>query len=569
VIDHHASTTTANHSFHQEQHSCRETSPTKTSSLSRTKSDYTPKFQTSFDPADHSSQQQQQQQVNQQPPRITGSKGLITAISQNRKQQSTTEQQLNINTNTIVVSSQNSSSSSIVGMKIGGTPGDSPASNHFNKYVGSDGIPTRSSNFSDGKPPQSPHNKGKNQQTTQALSKDFEIDNDVALQQLLTNAIEKARSTDSNASEAYNRPGRAESNDSDALGSATSAAMTIDSKTGQKKRRPTVKGLVKRVNSLFRTASQQKVEFEGETIISEQNLTKAQLTFVQDKKMSFIEKKIDQHTTIVTNTPVLKQQGQQSNELDFSYIDHIDDVSSVASDEHHHHHHNQASIEPSPMSSLTNSLTQQQMISTSEEINRSSDKYQSSSSQHDSTRVISKKMSIKGLIRKTSSIFQKITGTSGPEVPPRPDLPPLTSTPSSDKKMGGIAIQSDSFDIPVVNKEDSLRSLSTKSNHHSDKAGPPTFPSSSKRMSDLSLPVETASLGTVDKIIQQQLRTSSQQSKVSLQLKESHDGGEDDEEDRLSMITDDKFDPNAPNKPKKFKPVKFLKKTFTSMSKMI
>jgi hypothetical protein len=564
VIDQPSSSKTANYSvaIHQEQYSSGEVSPTKT--LSRTKSDYTPKYQSySADQADHSSQQQQQV-TTQQSPRSTGSKGLVTAVSQNHKQQTS---ELNVNTHTIVVSSQNSSSSSIVGMKIGGggAGNDSPASNHSNKYVGIDGIPTRNSNFTDGgKPPQSPHHKAKIQQVSQSFSKDFEIDNDAALQQLLTNAIEKARS-DSNASESFTRPSRAESNDSDVAASHTSGVMTIDSKTGQKKRRPTVKGLVKRVNSIFRTSSQQKVEFEntGETIISEQNLTKAQLTYTQEKKKSFIEKKIDQHTTIVTHTPVMKQENN-GDQLDFSYIDHIDDVSSVASDEHHHRQHNEAEIEPSPMSSLTNSLTQQQMISTSEEI------HQSSSSQHDSTRVISKKMSIKGLIRKTSSMFQKITGTGGPvDVPPRPDvLPPLVRS-ASDKKTGGIAIQSDSFDIPVV-KEDSL-SISTRSYHPSDKTAPPTFPTSSKRISDLSLPVETASLGTVDKLIQQQLRSSSQQKSSSQVLKESHDGGdnENDEEDRLSMITDDKFDPNAPNKPKKFKPVKFLKKTFTSMSKMI
>jgi hypothetical protein len=304
-------------------------------------------------------------------------------------------------------------------------------------------------------------------------------------------------------------------------GSATSA-LTMDSKlsSSSKKSRPSVKGFVKRVNSLFKTKTSEKLVSDDPSVISEKNLTRANLSFVQEKKQSFIEKKIDDNTKIVTSTPVIKPA-----EDEFDFIDHIDDdVSSIEEEQ-------KAPVPPPAPQQASPQQASQAQASTVSSLS-------GTGSSEKAEKTMSKRIS--GLIRKTSSMFKGFV--SAPEPPPRPEnLPPVSSATATtkalkpgDKKVTGIAIgASDSFEVPAMS-------------NNSNKVAQSASVQNSLQYSDRGVPVEAASIGTVDQMIQQQ----------------NDAEGEEGEE-----VSVDKFD--GTSKPRKFKPVKFLKKTFTSMSKMI
>lgn len=443
------------------------------------------------------------------PPRITGSKGLISAISLNR-QKAEAAAGTNI-TNTGPNSNNSSPHAFTTSPSFRGTPEAEkktiPTRNSLDLKVTDSQYKVNSS------PVVSPHrvNNGK----------EFEM----GVENVPTEIVTRPPANDSR-----NGNGSAPSTPRGTfvrIPSGTSAsrdemetgsAVTTDSKTGAKKKRLSVKGMVKRVNSLF-GGSPQKTETTT-TTITEQNLNKQQMALVQEKKQSFIEKKIDAETTIVTNTPVIKP---ASNDVDFSFIEHIkgdDDLSSVD----HSEDHQKKAAAAAPEQQFQSETSSQVAGGVKEEKTHKS---------------LTKRIS--GLVKKTSSVFSKFTGA--PEPPPRPEnlpKPPTQKQPSS-----GIAISpSDSFDVPAIVKLSEME----KNDPFQPEIRPILKNGPNRVDSERSLPVETNSLGTIDKMIQQQQQQGDQVEEES--------------------TADDKFDPNS-SKPRKFKPVKFLKKTFTSMSKMI
>jgi hypothetical protein len=489
-------------------------------------SSYVPKFQPKLDTTPVEQKQPEApieipRSVPVPPPRITGSRGLASAITLRK----------NGGGGNSSVSS-NSSSESM--QAVIPSPPASPSKKveiTYNKFAD---IPTRQNmtyNSESQQKPSSPINHNKRQ----------DLEMDVPMEVVVNNSNnKKPPMSPASPSSQVDIPRTISKDEGDSGSSALSAESNRPSSS--KKNRPSVKGIVKRVNSLFRTKTSEKLgtESSDSAAISEKNLAKANMSFIQDKKQSFIEKKIDNHSTIVTNTPIMKADNDE-----FDFIEHINDDFSSVDHEHDSVDKNQAQAESATPVKGHDSAAYRKESPVSSMTGSSNEK----------DRLGSKRMSISGLVRKTSSMFMKLTGNSGPEPPPpRPEnLPPMSSAAATmrasmkpNNKSGGIAINassSSSFDIPAITKLNVIENEQpgAQKNTSLSFSASAVFPGDDK-----GVPVDTASLGTVDKMVKEQKT------------------GDVLNDEEISLGTGLEH----ANKPKKFKPVKFLKKTFESMSKM-